>query len=134
MRIGVAIAFLWNIPFAHGQKATERFIPLGKSPGLSGKHTIIGKIETINAQERTIAITDSAGSHVVKITDLTQIWLDKSKIQLTSSKGTFADLEKGLLVEVKYEDKDGKDKGLAEWIKVQITESGARSPAVRDPE
>jgi hypothetical protein len=130
--IGVTIILLVGAPCVHGQKATEIFIPLGKSPGLSGKYTTIGKIDTVNAKDQTIAMTDSSGSYTIKITERTKIWLDNSKLKSTNRKGTFADLRKGLLAEVKYEDSARKDKGTAEWIKIQITEPDARAPAIRE--
>jgi hypothetical protein len=132
IKIGVTITLLFGVPHAHGQKATEIFIPLGKSPGLSGKYTTIGKIDTVNAQDQSITMTDSLGSYTIKVSGRTQIWLDNSKLKTTNQKGTFADLRKDLLIEVKYEDIAQKDKGTAEWIKIQITESSARSPAVRE--
>jgi hypothetical protein len=110
------------MPSAYAQKATEIFIPVGKSPGLSGKHTSIGKITAIDTLNRTITVADSARSHDVKITERTKIWLDRSKLKLTNQKGAFTDLRKGLLVEVKYEVNQLKDKSPAEWIKVQIAE------------
>jgi hypothetical protein len=130
-KIGVTITLLLGMPDAHGQKATEIFIPLGKSPGLSGKYTSIGKIDAISAQDHAITMTDSLGSYTIKVTERTQIWLDNSKLKSTNRKGTFADLRKDLLVEVKYEDNVRKDKGTAEWIKIQMTESSAISPAIR---
>jgi hypothetical protein len=132
MSIGVTIALLIGVPCAYGQKATEIFIPLGKSPGLSGKYTTIGKIDTVNAQDQAITMTDSSGSYTIKITERTQIWLDNSKLKSTNRKGTFADLRKGLLAEVKYEDNARRDKGVAEWIKIQMSELDARTPAVRE--
>ena len=118
----IAVALLWGMPSVYGQKATEIFIPVGKSPGLSGKYTSIGKITAIDTLNRTITVADSSESYNVKITERTQIWLDKSKLRLTNQKGAFTDLRKDLLVEVKYENNLRKDKGSAEWIKVQITE------------
>lgn len=132
IKIGVTITLLLGVPHAHGQKATEIFIPLGKSPGLSGKYTTIGKIDTVNAQDQTITMTDSSGSYTIKIIGRTQIWLDNSKLKATNQKGSFADLRQGLLVEVKYDNVAQKDKGTAEWIKIQITEPSARSPSVRE--
>jgi hypothetical protein len=131
-KFGVTITLFLGIPYAHGQKATEIFIPLGKSPGLSGKYTTIGKIDTANAQDQTITMTDSLGSYTIKVTGRTNIWLDNSKLKATNRKGTFAELRKGLLAEVKYENSARKDKGTAEWIKIQITESSARAPAIRE--
>jgi hypothetical protein len=59
-------------------------------------------------------MTNSSGSYTVKITERTQIWLDNSKLKSTNRKGTFTNLRKGLLAEVKYEDSACKDKGTAE--------------------
>jgi hypothetical protein len=127
--VGVAVmgVLLWGAtPYSHGQQATEMYIPLGQSPGLSSKVTIIGNIETINAQNRTIAIAGSSGTWSAEITDRSKIWLDRSKIRLPNQTGNFADLGKGLLVEVKYEGNEPKGQGPADWIKVQLTEPGAK--------
>lgn len=118
----VAITLFWCIPHVYGQKATEIFIPIGKSPGLSWKYTRIGKITAIDTLKQIIAITDSSGTYDVKITRHTKIWLDKSKLKLTNRMGAFADLKKNLLVEVKYENNQRQDKEPAEWVKVQIME------------
>ena len=122
--------WLWSgMLSAHGQKATEMFIPIGQSPGLSNTISVIGTIETIDPRGHTIAITGPSGSWSAMITGRTKIWLDKSKLRLPNQKGTFADLQKGLLVEVKYEDPEGrgKAKAAADWIKVQITEPSAKA-------
>lgn len=127
--IGATVIFWSDAPLAHGQKATEVFIPVGQSPGLSNRVTVIGTIEGIDAPQRTLAITGPSGTWRATITERTQIWMDRSKVRLANQKGTFAYLRKGLLVEVKYEDPQGSSKGQgpAEWVKVQITEPG--SPA-----
>ncbi len=130
--IGTGVLLLGTTAHAYAQKATEMFIPLGESPGLSGKVTIIGKIETINAQDQTITVVGSSGTWSGRITSRTRIWLDRSKLRLTNQKGTFADLEKGALVEVKYEDREREDTGPAEWIKVQLTEPSAESGQTRN--
>ncbi len=112
---------LWGgVPHAFGQKATEMFIPIGQSPGLSGQVTVIGKIETSNAAGRSITIAGSAETWRATITDRTRIWLDKSNLQSINQTGTFDDLKKGLLVEVKYEGNGRKGQGPAEWIKCAV--------------
>jgi len=126
--------WLWSgMLSAHGQKATEMFIPIGQSPGLSNTISVIGTIETLDPRGHTIAITGSSGSWSAMITNRTKIWLDKSKLRLTNEKGTFADLRRGQLVEVKYEDPEGrgKAKAAADWIKVQITEPSAKAGETR---
>ena len=50
MVIGIAVLLWGSAPSAHGQRATEMYVPVGQSPGVSGKYTVVGKIETINAQ------------------------------------------------------------------------------------
>jgi hypothetical protein len=115
---------LWTcIPYANGQKSTEMFIPLGQSPGVSQKVTVIGTIETINAVKRTISVAGPSGTTSAQITDRTWIWLDRSKLRLTNQYGTFEDLRKGKLVEVKHEGSGSK--GPAEWIKVEVIASSA---------
>jgi len=39
---------------------TEQYIPIGQSPGLSGKYTVIGKLQSVNAKEQTCTV---AGHH-----------------------------------------------------------------------
>lgn len=121
--IGVTL-ILWNgTPFAYGQKATELFIPVGQSPGLSNTVTVIGTIEKIDAQRRLLIIRGTSATWRTTMTDHTRIWLDRSKLRLTNQKGTFADLREGLLVEVRYKDPEGRNtgQGPADWIKVQVT-------------
>jgi len=115
--IGTIFILFWSTADANAQKATEMFIPIGQSPGLSGKYTVIGKIDATRNQDQTITVTDSTESHTFKVTERTKIWLDRSKLKLTNQKGAFEDLQMGLLVEVKYESEERKD--AAKWIKVQ---------------
>jgi hypothetical protein len=120
--VAAIAVLLWTcIPYAYGQKSTEMFIPIGQSPGLSQKVTVIGTIETINSGNQTISIAGTSGTANAQITDHTWIWLDRSKILLTNQYGTFDDLRKGNLVEVKYAGSESKSAGPAEWIKVEVT-------------
>jgi len=114
------VALLCGTSYAHGQKATERYIPIGQSPGLSGKYTSIGLITDVNTRARTITIADSAGPKTVQISDTTRIWLDRSKLRKSNITGRFTDLVKGRRVEAKYQ---VPERGRAvEWVKVEITE------------
>ena len=108
---------------AFGQKATEKFIALGKSPGVSGKLTVIGQIEQFDAQNRTLIVASSSGKHTCKLGDKTKIWLDRTKLKQSNITGTVADLQKGRRVEIKHEDAERK---TADWIKVEITQSGSQ--------
>lgn len=113
--VGSIIALLGSVSHAHGQKSTERFIPIGQSPGLSNKFTYIGTIEAVAPEKRTI----SAGGHTVKITDRTRIWLDRSKMKLGNRAGSISDLQQGRRVEIKYDNPARPQ--AADWIKVEIT-------------
>ena len=101
----------------YAQKETEVFIPLGKSPGVSGKYSIIGRVETVNASDSIITIRQDASIKTIKITAATEIYLDRSKQKLTSRKCSFAECKPGLMTEVKY--KDNKPDSSIEWLKVQ---------------
>lgn len=112
-------ALLANFSFAHGQKQTERYIPVGQSPGVSGKSTWIGTIEATDPKARTITLARGERHHTVAVTERTRIWLDRSRLKLTALSGSYGDLRPGRRVEVKYE--DAPRAGVAEWIKVEIT-------------
>ena len=117
---GVIIAALGMSLHAHGQKATERYIPIGQSPGVSQKLTSIGEIADVDQLKRTVTLLGPAGQHTVSITDSTRIWLDRTKLKQTNLTGTFADLQKGRRIEVKYQ--DAQTRQVADWIKVEITQ------------
>ena len=118
----IGMLVLSGTAYAHGQEATEMFIPVGQSPGLSGKVTVIGAVEAVDAASRTITIAGASGAARAEITDRTDIWLDRSKRSLPNRKGTLADLERGRVVEVKYVDTQLRGQGPARWIKVQLPE------------
>jgi hypothetical protein len=104
---------------ALGQRSTEMFIPIGQSPGLSGKTTVIGTINEIKAQEQILTCTYGAGTISTRITPKTRIWLDRSKSKLQNLAGAFKDCTKGRLVEVKFINNNKRDGGDADWVKVE---------------
>ena len=112
----VLVALLGGLSSAYAQKATEQFIPLGKSPGLSYKYTSVGKIVTADSQARTVTVADAAGQRTVEVTNETRIWLDRSQVKRSSVPGSFGDLARGSNVEIKF--KDPADMKVAEWVKV----------------
>lgn len=115
--LSIIIVFLVGASSAYAEKSTELYIPMGQSPGLSGKYTVMGKIDAVNYQNQTLTMSDSSGSYTVKVTGSTQYYLDKSNAQLTNTYGTMADCKAGDTVEVKFEDNArGKP---AEWIKIR---------------
>jgi len=127
---GIAVMGLWLgcLAQVHGQEMTEMYIPIGQSPGVSGKSSLVGAIESVNVKNQTLAVSGPSGIQAVVLTDRTRIWLDRTQARLPNQSGTLANLKKGLEVEVKFRDAD--QKRIAEWVKVQVTESGtpARKP------
>lgn len=114
--LSAALVLLSGLAPAEGQEATERFIPLGRSPGLSGTLTDLGTIESIDTQARSITLAGMPEGRRVSVTERTRIWLDRSGLEMTNTVGGFSDLEPGLRAEVKYEDPEAK--AVADWIKV----------------
>ena len=105
---------------ARPQQATEQFIPIGQSPGASGTLSWIGDIAATDARAKNLTITDGNTPRTAKITDKTRIFLDRSKVKQTNLTGTFADLQKGRRVEVKYA-RTGTTPA-ADWVKVEISQ------------
>jgi hypothetical protein len=118
--LGVAIALVSAVFQVHAQKETERYIPLGQSPGVSQKYTSIGEIADVDQQKQMVTIVEPAGRRKVKITEKTRVWLDRTKLKQANLAGSFADLQKGRRVEVKYEDPERRQ--VADWVKVEIAQ------------
>jgi hypothetical protein len=110
--------FLGITAIAYAEKAAELYIPLGQSPGLSDEYNLIGKIDAVDNQNRSLAVAGSAGRFIVHTTEDTLIFLDKSRLRQPNRYGTFSDLKPSLMVEVRFE--AGKRHRPAEWIKLQI--------------
>jgi hypothetical protein len=109
-------ALLCVAPNAHGQEATERFVPVGQSPGISARYSDVGRIRSADPEHMTVTVQGPARMTTIKVTERTRIWLDRSRQRLTNEVGTMADLQPGRRVEVKYVDHETKDR--ADWIKV----------------
>jgi hypothetical protein len=119
-----AIAFLVGILLlllghssVHGQWETERFIPIGQSPGASVKMSRIGTVTAVDPRARSFVMEDADGRYTVSVPDRTRIWLDRSRQRQTNLTGTFEDLRVGRRVEVKY--RDAEQKKQIHWIKIE---------------
>lgn len=112
LALGLGLTFAGVGP-AEAQKSTERYIPIGRSPGLSGSVTSVGRIEQVEPASRTFSVT-GVGSVVVP--EGAPIWVDRSEQGLASLTGSLSDLVPGREVEVKYRDPDRHE---AEWVKVR---------------
>ena len=129
--VATFILLLGLSTFAHSQKFAERYIPLGQSPGMSGKYTHVGTIVKTDPTQRSCTIVRENQNSTVTVTPRTHIWLDRSKHRKTTLTGTFADLQTGRRVEIKYENANHPQR--AEWIKVDMNESDVKPEADRKP-
>jgi len=119
----IAIVLMLSIiPIVYGQKSTEQYIPIGKSPGITRKYSMMGEIEQCDPATKSLTVISTYGKTTMKVTDETRIYLDRSKLRQRNIKGNFSDLQKGRKVEVKY--KDPQNKTTADWIKIEITGGG----------
>ena len=104
---------------ASAQERTERFIPIGESPGISGVYSTIGTILTADADDRTVTVQSGAERWTIRVTEDTDIWIDRSAMRQTNLVGDWSDLEVGRTVEIKCVDFETKE--VADWVKVAGT-------------
>ena len=128
---GLAVIGVWigTAAPARGQQSTEMFIPIGQSPGLSGTATVIGELESIDAEKRTLTVIGPDGARAVVTTERTRIWVDRTRVGLPNHVGTLSDLQPGRRVEIKFQ-KAGEER-VAEWIKVEDSRPTGSTRAVR---
>jgi hypothetical protein len=119
LRVVFVIVAMGGALEASGQQATEMFIPIGQSPGLSNKENVIGTLESVDSGKRMVTVSSSSGAQTVGITDRTMIWLDRSEQKQPNRNGAINDLQKGRKIEIKI--RKGESKAVAEWIKVQVS-------------
>jgi hypothetical protein len=121
---GVAVLLLLGATAALGQRLTEMYIPIGKSPGLSGRHTMIGTISAVDAKARRITCAYGSETTTMQLTDRTRVWIDRSRAKLTSLNGTLSDCVVGRRMEARWVKDERKAGGEVEWIKVEGPEAG----------
>ena len=118
--LAIVVVALGSTLDAFGQEATEIYIPIGQSPGLSNKSTLIGTLDSVDPRKQMVTVSGPSGTQTIAINDRTLIWLDRSLQKQQNQKGSISDLQQGRKVEIKL--RKGEPKEVAEWIKVQIVE------------
>jgi hypothetical protein len=102
----------------HAQRTTEQFIPIGRSPGVSGTAAaVIGTIEAVDAAQRTLRIAGPQGPVTIAFTDTTDVWIDRSAQRQSALVGSPSDLVAGRRAEVKFVDPARRE--IADWIKIE---------------
>jgi hypothetical protein len=114
----ILVAALGGAPRVFGQEATEMYIPIGQSPGVSNKTSLLGTIQAVDLKNRTLTVSSSKGARTVKITKRTHIWIDQSQKKQPNRACAPSELKPGRKVEVNL----GKNNptSVAKWIKVQL--------------
>ncbi len=101
-------------PFvAAGQEATEVYIPIGKSPGVSGVSSVIGTVSTVDYETRTLVVKSAEKTVTVEMDAGTEYYMDRSDSERSNSAGDMYDCKIGRTIEVKI-----AADGTADWVKI----------------
>ena len=99
---------------AFPQQATEQYIPIGQSPGLSPDETVIGTITAVDEDRHRVTIRSDRGPVAVTMTEKTRYYLDSSHVGTRNYRGSYEDCEVGRRVEARTD-----AEGNVEWIKIE---------------
>lgn len=116
-RFLLALALCGAALAVHAQQATERYIPLGQSPGVSGKTAMMGNVVGYSNGMLTLSSPAYPTPQQVRVTAQTQIWLDRNAMRQTNMPGSAADLQPGRRIEIRFV--DPASRAAAAWIKVE---------------
>jgi hypothetical protein len=116
--LGILLTVSLFLSFATGQaqQTTEKFIPIGMSPGVSGKSSYQGNITEVNVAAKSFSMQIDGDNKVISFAPTTRIWLDRSKSRKPNLDAEPGALETGSKVEVMM---DPKDPTKAAWIKIE---------------
>lgn len=111
-RLGAALVFASS---ASAQQATEQYVPIGRSPGVSGVSSVMGTVESASPTAGRLSLRTELGEREVEVGDTTRIWLDRSAQGESNRSAALRDCRPGDLVEVKL----AADGRRADWIKIR---------------
>ena len=123
MMIILAAFFVCSISTGYAQKAAEVYIPIGQSPGISGKSSsVVGTIESVDKQNMTITVKSGSETYTGKIAEKTVVYLDRNKSQKKNTTGNLEDCRAGIRCEMKYSYEDHQQTDKVDWIKIEWDE------------
>lgn len=103
------------VPAATAHRMTEQYIPIGMSPGVSGKYSTIGVIEDYDAASRAVVVKSNKGMVTYTMDKRTRIYIDRNQSKRTNLEGSYADCRPGRRVEIMHR---FDDESVALWVKV----------------
>lgn len=115
LAVALGVLVMAAVP-AGAQQTTEQFIPIGQSPGVSGKYSYLGEIVSIDRDTNTITVRDASGVRSMRMTERTKVWIDRSERKRHNTTAGLEDCEVGDTVEVKYVH---GDESTVDWIKIE---------------
>jgi hypothetical protein len=105
-----------NFAVGRAQQTTEKFIPIGMSPGVSGISSYLGSITSVDPAAKSFSMQTDGDSKIISVAPTTRIWLDRSASRKSNLDGEFGALEAGSRVEIMM---DPGDPTKAAWIKIE---------------
>ena len=116
MRSGLLLVlWLMGVGVAYGQQATERYIPIGRSPGVSGTDAAVtGRIVSADPAARRVEIRGRDGARAVTMDAQTRYYLDRTGRRRSNRMGGYEDCQVGRTVEAKV-----RPDGTVDWIKIE---------------
>ena len=113
-KIVITILSLIAGSLAYSHPATERYIPIGGSPGVSDMKSYRGTIESVRSNSDGFTMSVEDGDKPIEVTHRTKIYLDTGSGK-TNRIGTEADCQVGRKIEVYLH-----DDGTAYWVKIKV--------------
>ena len=110
----VAALTLTVSTFSFSHPATERYIPMGESPGVSNGKSYIGAIQSVRTTASGFTMSVEGDEKLIEVTEETKIYLDTGPGK-TNRIGTEEDCQVGRMIEV-YLQEDG----TAYWVKIRL--------------
>ena len=104
---------------------TEIYTPIGRSPGLSGKVTVTGFIETVDNRTMVMSVKGADGRWRAVVSDRSKIYIDRSAQRRPNRYGTVEDCKPGHYCEIQYVGGDAAalrrrvEPGEIEWLTIR---------------
>lgn len=98
---------------APAQRATEVYIPIGESPGVSDSESVVGTVSSVEYENHRMTISTASETRPVTLTQNTLYYIDNSRDKKRNTTGGVEDCEVGSRIEAYI-----NDDGEAVWVKV----------------